>query len=81
MKPQRMQPKIDKVGNEVVEVSLYVAATSPFTIVTFDEEDGPSFTLDQINGRTYDRVKLCRTTTCLDPMLSGMDGMAVIVSY
>lgn len=81
MKPLRMQPKIDKVGNEVVEVSLYVAATSPFTIVTFDEGDEPSFTLDQINGRTYDRVKLCRTTTCLDPMLSAMDGMAVIVSY
>jgi hypothetical protein len=81
MKPPNKQPKVNKVGAEVVEVSLYVAATSPFTIVTFDEGDEPSFTLDQINGRTYDRLKLCRTTTHLDPMLSAMDGLAVIVSY
>lgn len=81
MKPALRQPKVDKAGNEIIQVSLYVAATSPLTLVTFDEGDEPSFTLDQINRRTYDRLKLCRTTTSLDPMLSPMDGMAVIVSY
>lgn len=81
MKPPLRQSRVDKAGNEIVQVSLYVAATSPLTLVTFDEGDEPSFTLDQINGRTYDRLKLCRTTTGLDPMLSAMDGMAVIVSY
>ncbi len=81
MKPPLRQSRFDKAGNEVVQVSLYVAATSPLTLVTFDKGDEPSFTLDQINGRTYDRLKLCRTTTGLDPTLSAMDGMAVIVSY
>lgn len=81
MKPPLRQSRVDKAGNEIVQVSLYVAATSPMTLVTFDEGDEPSFTLDQINGRTYDRLKLCRATTGLDPMLSAMDGMAVIVSY
>lgn len=81
MKPPQRQHKVNKAGNEIVQVPLYVAATSPFTLVTFDEGDQSSFTLDQINGRTYDRLRLCRTTTSLDPMLSAMDGMAVIVSY
>jgi hypothetical protein len=81
MKPRTTQPKTDKDGNEVIRVPLYVAATSPFTLVTFDEGDEPSFTLDQVNKQNYDRLKLCRTTTGLDPMLSAMDRMAVIVSY
>lgn len=81
MKSSPTQPKVDKTGNEIVEVPLYVAATSPFTLVTFDEGDEPTFTLDQANNKTYDRIKLCRTTTALDPLLSAMDQMAVIVSY
>lgn len=76
-----MQQKFDNEGNAVVQVPLYVAATSPLTIVTFDDGDEPVFTLQQVNGRTYDRLKLCRTTTGLDPLLSAMDNMAVIVSY
>lgn len=75
------QPKVDKQGKEIIQVPLYVAATSPFTLVTFDEGDEPAFTLEQANRGTYDRLKLCRTTTGLDPMLSAMDRMAVIVSY
>lgn len=81
MKPPSKQKKVDKAGNEIIQVPLYVAATSPFTLVIFDERDEPSFTLDQVNSRTYDRLKLCRTTTGLDPMLSAMDRMAVVVSY
>lgn len=81
MKPPLRQPKVDAAGNEIIQVPLYIAATSPFTLVTFDEEDEPSFTLEQINNRTYDQLKLCRSTTSLDPMLSAMDRMAVIVSF
>lgn len=81
MKSPTTQPKIGNDGNEVIKVPLYVAATSPFTLVTFDEGDEPSFTLDQVNNQNYDRLKLCRTTTGLDPELSAMDRMAVIVSY
>jgi len=81
MKKPASKAKIDKAGTEIVQVPLYVAATSPFTLVIFDEGDEPSFTLEQVNRRTYDRLKLCRTTTALDPNLSAMDRMAVIVSY
>ena len=81
MKPPPTQPKVDKASNEIVQVPLYVAVTSPFTLITFDEGDEPTFTLDQVNRKTYDRLKICRTTTVLDPMLSAMDQMAVIVSY
>ncbi len=81
MPPPLKEPKIDKADDEIIRVPLYVAATSPFTLITFDEGDEPSFTLEQVNSRTYDRLKLCRTTTSLDPILSAMDRMAVIVSY
>lgn len=81
MKPPSAKPKVDKAGNELIQVPLYIAATSPFTLITFDSADEPSFTLQQVNEGTYDRLKLCRTTTGLDPMLSAMDGMAAIVSY
>jgi hypothetical protein len=81
MKSTSQRPKIDRDGNEIIQVPLYVAATSPFTIVTFDEEDEPAFTLEQVNSLSYDRLKMCRTTTALDPMLPAMDQMAVIVSY
>lgn len=81
MKQPSAKPKVDKAGNKLVQVPLYVAATSPFTIVIFDKDDEPEFTLEQVNGRIYDRLKLCRTTTGLDPMLSAMDRMSVIVSY
>lgn len=81
MRPQTNQPEFDADGNEIIRVPLYVAATSPFTLVTFDEGDDPPFSLAEVNNRTYDRLKLCRTTTGLDPMLSAMDQMAVIVSY
>tara|TARA_A100001391_G_scaffold139407_2_gene97653 strand:- start:1576 stop:2721 length:1146 start_codon:yes stop_codon:yes gene_type:complete len=81
MEPPRDEKKTDKAGNEIVRVPLFVAATSPFTLVTFDEGDEPDYTLDQANNATYDRLKLCRTTTALDPQLSAMDQMAVIVSY
>lgn len=81
MNLSRTEPKVDKAGNEIVQVPLYVAATSPFTLVTFDENDEPAFTLDQVNTKSYDRLKLCRTTTALDSMLSAMDQMAVIVGY
>jgi len=80
MKPTT-PPRIDQNDNKIVRVPLYVAATSPFTLVTFDEEDAPSFTLEQINSLSYDRLKTCRTTTGLDPMLPAMNQMAVIVSY
>mgnify|MGYP003112377814 CR=1 FL=1 len=81
MKRPLKQPKVDAAGDQIIQVPLYIAATSPLTLVTFDEGDEPSFTLEQINKQTYDRLKLCRTTTSLDPMLSAMDRMAVIVSY
>lgn len=81
MKPKARKVKSDKAGNAIIQVPLYIAATSPFTLVTFDKDDEPAFTLEEANRRTYDRVKLCRTTTGLDPMLSAMDQMAVIVSY
>jgi hypothetical protein len=81
MKQPYAKLKLDKAGNQVVRVPLYVAATSPFTLVTFDEEDKPQFTLEEVNNRSYDRLKLCRTTTSFDPLLSAMDRMAVIVSY
>lgn len=60
---------------------LFIAATSPFTIVTFDSDDEPGDTLEEVNKLTYDSVKLCRTTMALDPMLPAMKRMAVIVSY
>ncbi len=81
MKPPTRPPKIGKDGNEIIQVPLYVAATSPFTLVTFDEGDEPAFTLEQVNSGTYDRLKICRTTTQLNPMLPVMGQMAVIVSY
>lgn len=81
MNPIPKQPRTNKFGDEVIQVPIYVAATSPFTVVTFENGDDPSFTLDQVNKNTYDRLKLCRTTTSLDPMISAMDRMAVIVSY
>ncbi|MBL4726003.1 MAG: hypothetical protein JKY83_04895, partial [Rhizobiaceae bacterium] len=81
MKPPSQLSKADKDGNEIIQVPLHVAATSPFTLVTFDEGDEPAFTLEQVNTLSYDRLKMCRTTTALDPMLSAMDQMAVIVSY
>lgn len=65
MKARTEKQKLDKFGNQVIQIPLYIAATSPFTLVTFDEGDEPAFTLEQANGRTYDRVKLCRTTTGL----------------
>jgi hypothetical protein len=39
MKPPLRKHKVNKAGNEIVQVSLYVAATSPLTLVTFDEGD------------------------------------------
>lgn len=75
------QLKATKSQKEIIKIPIFIAATSPFTLVTFDKEDEPSFTLEEANRRTYDRLKLCRTTTGLDPMISAMDRMAVIVSY
>jgi hypothetical protein len=76
-----VSPSFELDDNKVIKVALYIAATSPFTLVTFDEGDDAVFTLDQVNSKSYDRLKLCRTTTGLNPMLSVMDNMAVIVSY
>lgn len=81
MESQLRHQKIKNDIKEIIRVPIYVAATSPLTVIKFDEEDNPSFTLEQINKMTYDRLKLCRTTTSLDPMLSAMDRMAVIVAY
>nr|USU33153.1 hypothetical protein NG677_05585 [Methylobacterium sp. OTU13CASTA1] len=75
------QLKAAKSQEETIKIPVFIAATSPFTIVTFDDGDDPSFTLAEANNRTYDQLKLCRTTTGLDPMISAMDRMAVIVSY
>lgn len=77
---QQNDSQQDAASTEV-KVPLFVAATSPFTLVIFDQGDEPAFTLDEVNQRTYDRLKLCRTTTALDPMSSAMGRMGVIVSY
>ena len=64
-----------------LEVPVYVAATSPFTLITFDEHDEPEFTLDEVNRKSYDNIKLCRTTLGLDPQHEAMEEMAAIMSY
>ena len=58
-----------------------VAATSPFMNIVFDEDDRLNVTLEQVNNKTYDRLKICRTTMTLDGGIEAMENMAVIVSY
>lgn len=65
----------------VVGVPVIVAATSPFMNIVLDENDVLNATLEQVNGNTYDRLKICRTTMALDGGIEAMKNMAVIVGY
>ena len=73
-----MNQKKEAVG---AEVQVFVAAISPFCFVTFDEDDDPKFTLDEVNSGQYDYLKLCRTTMGLNAEIEQMSGMAVVMSY
>ncbi len=45
---------------------IVVVATSPFTIIGFNEDDRLDATFEQVNHNSYDYVKFCRTTMALD---------------
>lgn len=64
-----------------IEVPVWVAATSPFTLILLDDGDELNATLEQINRNTYDRLKLCRTSAVVDPGIPAMSGIGAIVSY
>ena len=47
-------------------VPCYVIATAPFRTFVLDDADAYACELEQINQRTFDRLKLCRSTMALD---------------
>lgn len=73
-----MNQKSEPAG---AEIHVFVAAISPFCFVTFDSDDDPIFTLEQVNSGQYDYLKLCRSTTGLDPEIEEMSGMAAVMTY
>lgn len=71
------------MDTDVVTVPVYVAAVSPFTTIVFSEDDYLNATLEEINGGTYDRLKICRTTMTVDGEIDLMreKRMGVPVGY
>lgn len=55
-----------------------IVATGPFTTITLSDDDRLETTLEQINGHTYDRVRLCRTTMEVDV---GLGSLPALLSY
>jgi len=65
------------------EVPVYVAVTSPFTNVVFDNEEPFQLSLEDVNSGNYDRLKFCRTTLAVSGDIEAMNerNMAVIITY
>lgn len=69
--------------NSEVEIPVIVSVPSPLTLITLDENDKLNAKIEDINHNTYDRLKLCRTTSAIDskiPLLSE-NNMAAIIGY